>query len=174
MLCHDSTCPYTSLTRLQATSKSPFRGTLRIWHIGHIHLKDITFLTSARAFSSMMWFYFLFAMAQFHIISCGHTRTNLVVRWCVHVGTEQNIKNNPSLGTHGAWLLTSYLYTGQVLFVYLPSFNRKKGVSLIAQLVKNPPTMQETLVRFLGREDLLENGEATHSSIFGLPLWLSW
>ena len=30
--------------------------------------------------------------------------------------------------------------------------------SLIAQLVKNPLAMQETLVRFLGREDLLEKG----------------
>ena len=39
---------------------------------------------------------------------------------------------------------------------------------------KNPPAMQETLVRFLGREDPLEKGQATHSSILGLPLWLSW
>ena len=30
--------------------------------------------------------------------------------------------------------------------------------SLLAQLVKNPPTMQETLVWFLGQEDPLENG----------------
>jgi len=30
--------------------------------------------------------------------------------------------------------------------------------SLIAQLVKNPSAMQETLVRFLGQEDLLEKG----------------
>ena len=37
--------------------------------------------------------------------------------------------------------------------------------SLTAQLVKNPPAMQETLVQFLGREDLLEKGKATHSSI---------
>ena len=37
--------------------------------------------------------------------------------------------------------------------------------SLIAQLVKNPPAMQETLVQFLGGEDLLEKGKATHSSI---------
>ena len=29
---------------------------------------------------------------------------------------------------------------------------------VIAQLVKNPSTMQETLVRFLGWEDLLEKG----------------
>ena len=30
--------------------------------------------------------------------------------------------------------------------------------SLITQLVKNPPAMQETLVLFLGQEDLLEKG----------------
>ena len=30
--------------------------------------------------------------------------------------------------------------------------------SLIAQLVKNPPAMQEIIVRCLGREDLLEKG----------------
>ena len=45
--------------------------------------------------------------------------------------------------------------------------------SLIAQLVKNQPAMKETLVRFLSREDPLEKREATHSSILGLPLWLS-
>ena len=31
-------------------------------------------------------------------------------------------------------------------------------VSLIAQLVKNLPAMQETQVQFLGQEDLLEKG----------------
>ena len=36
---------------------------------------------------------------------------------------------------------------------------------MIAQLVKNPPTMQETPVPFLGLEDPLEKGKATHSSI---------
>ena len=45
-------------------------------------------------------------------------------------------------------------------------------VSLVAQLVKNPPAMQETLVRFLGREDPLQKGQATHSSILALLLWL--
>ena len=35
--------------------------------------------------------------------------------------------------------------------------------SLEAQLVKNPPTMQETWVRSLGWEDSLEKGKATHS-----------
>ena len=33
-----------------------------------------------------------------------------------------------------------------------------KMASLVAQLVKNLPAMQETLVRFLGREDSLEKG----------------
>ena len=46
--------------------------------------------------------------------------------------------------------------------------------SLIAQLVKNLPAMQETQVQFLGQEDPLEKGMATHSSILGLSLWLSW
>ena len=32
----------------------------------------------------------------------------------------------------------------------------KMGASLVAQVVKKPPTMQETLVRFLGREVPLE------------------
>ena len=32
------------------------------------------------------------------------------------------------------------------------------GYSLIAQLVKNLPAKQETLVRFLGQKDPLENG----------------
>ena len=34
----------------------------------------------------------------------------------------------------------------------------QEGVSLVAQLVKNMPAMQETLVLFLGWEDFLEKG----------------
>ena len=52
--------------------------------------------------------------------------------------------------------------------------NMVKSVSLIAQLVKNPPAMQETPVRVLGQEDPLEKGYATHFTILGLPLWLNW
>ena len=37
--------------------------------------------------------------------------------------------------------------------------------SLVAQLVKNPPAMQETCVRSLGWKDPLEKEKATHSSI---------
>ena len=39
--------------------------------------------------------------------------------------------------------------------------------SLIAELVKNPPAMQETPVQFLGQEDLLEKW-------IGYPLQYSW
>ena len=37
--------------------------------------------------------------------------------------------------------------------------------SLVAQMLKNLPAMQETWVQFLGWEDPLEKGMATHSSI---------
>ena len=37
--------------------------------------------------------------------------------------------------------------------------------SLVAQLVKNPPSMRETWVQSLGWEDPLEKGKAPHSSI---------
>ena len=46
--------------------------------------------------------------------------------------------------------------------------------SLVVQPVKNPPAMRETWVPSLGGEDPLEKGKATHSSILGLLLWLSW
>ena len=41
----------------------------------------------------------------------------------------------------------------------------------MAQIVKNPPAMQETRVRSLAQEDPLEEGMATHSSnlAWGIP-----
>ena len=39
------------------------------------------------------------------------------------------------------------------------------GASLVAQTVKNLLAMQEARVQFLGQEDALEKGMATHSSI---------
>ena len=39
------------------------------------------------------------------------------------------------------------------------------GASLVAQMVKNLPAMQETLVQSLGREVPLEKEMAIHSSI---------
>ena len=51
---------------------------------------------------------------------------------------------------------------------------RKARVSLIAQLVKNPPAMQETWVQFLGREDLLEKEMAIYSSIHPWKIPAAW
>ena len=39
------------------------------------------------------------------------------------------------------------------------------GASLVAQMVKHLPAMQETWVGFLGWEDTLEKGKSTHSNI---------
>ena len=41
----------------------------------------------------------------------------------------------------------------------------KRGASLVAQMVRNLPAMQETQVQSLCWEDPLEKGMATHSSI---------
>ena len=71
------------------------------------------------------------------------------------------------------WLRSSWLDTGTtlphetaVLFLgvqrYLPQ--NSDGI-LMAQMVKKPPTMQETWVRSQGWEDPLEKGMTTHSSI---------
>ena len=54
-------------------------------------------------------------------------------------------------------------------FVYWPCPRLRttadKLASLVAQMIKNPPVMQKTLVQSLGWEDPLEEGMATHSSI---------
>ena len=42
---------------------------------------------------------------------------------------------------------------------------KKESASLMAQLIKNPPAMQHTRVRSLGREDSLVKEMAIHSSI---------
>ena len=57
---------------------------------------------------------------------------------------------------------------------YTHLFNKFCNMGFPDISVTNPPAMQETPVRFLSREDPLENKQATHSSVLGLPLWLSW
>ena len=52
-------------------------------------------------------------------------------------------------------------YSGPELFYLLIAIHKD---SLIAQLVKNQPATQETLVQFLGGKDPLKKEMATHSS----------
>ena len=62
-------------------------------------------------------------------------------------------------------LLDKYIWMLLLTFwILLTSFR----ASLVAQMVKNGPAMQETWGQSLGREDPLERGVATHSSI---PAW---
>ena len=62
-----------------------------------------------------------------------------------------------------------YVYHSLYMCMYIHIW-----ASLAAQLVKNPPAMQETWVdpwvgKFSWRKDKLP-----HSSILGLPSWLRW
>ena len=68
--------------------------------------------------------------------------------------------------TRQAWLLGRYyLSIWELLFLTLEITHLTQRASLVAQMVKNLPAVQETWVRFLGWEDLLEKGMATHSRI---------
>ena len=53
------------------------------------------------------------------------------------------------------------------------SHTLRTGTDGRAHLVQNPPAVQKTPARFLGQEDLLEKGQATHFSILGFLWWLS-
>ena len=65
---------------------------------------------------------------------------------------EKNLKKN------------TYTHTHIIYNVY----TQYSGGSLAAQLVKNLPAMRETWVWFLGWDDLLEKGKATHSIILAM------
>ena len=57
------------------------------------------------------------------------------------------------------------LTTASVLPMNIQDWFPLRWASMVAQLVKNLPAMQETPVQFLGWEDPLEKGIVTHSSI---------
>ena len=62
--------------------------------------------------------------------------------------------------------------SGCLISMQFNSANKIKGkvlhvwASLVAQTLKNPPAMWETWLQSLGWEDPLEEGMATHSSVF--------
>ena len=69
-----------------------------------------------------------------------------------------------SLGQEGA--LEKGMETHSSILAWrIPWTEEPGGASLVAQMMKNPPAMQETLVQFLGQEYPLEKGMETHSSI---------
>ena len=81
--------------------------------------------------------------------------------------------SHPYMTTGKAIVLTIRTIASKMMSLLFNMLSRFV-IDLIGQLVKNLPAMRETLVQFLGQEDPLEKGQATHSSVLGLPLWLSW
>jgi len=72
------------------------------------------------------------------------------------------IKRNETMPFAEMWMDLEIIITGEV--------SQKKilyniAAFLVVQMVKNLPAMQETWIRSLGWEDLLEKEMATHSSI---------
>lgn len=47
----------------------------------------------------------------------------------------------------------------------------RKGAFWVAQLIKNPPAIQEIPVQLLDWEVPLKKGQAIHSTILELPWW---
>ena len=63
--------------------------------------------------------------------------------------------------------------------IIVVNFSHYYFFSLVAQMIKKPPTMREIWVLFLGWENPLEEGKTTHSSILAWkipwteePVWL--
>ena len=66
------------------------------------------------------------------------------------------------------WFLSNHIFWCTCLYVPYLAVNWASwvnGASLVAQMVKNLPTLQETQVWSLSQDDLLQNARATHSSI---------
>ena len=63
--------------------------------------------------------------------------------------------------------LTGFIFLGSKITVDsdLSHEIKRCRAFLVTQMVKNLPAMQETWTQSLGREDSLEKGVATHSSI---------
>ena len=112
---------------------------------------------------------------------CKELDTTEQLSLSLHSLTGQSVKNLPAVQETQVWFLVrkiAWRRKWQPTPVFLPGeshrqrslagyspWGYKSIASLVAQLVKSPPAMQETWVQSLGWEDRLEKGKATHSSI---------
>ena len=89
-----------------------------------------------------------------------HTHTHTHTHIYIYSDIELNLFASILFKTHLCLHMHKYMYIWLLdyIFCYIRS-------SLVVQLVKNPPAMQETWVRSLGWEGPLEEGMTTHSSI---------
>ena len=97
----------------------------------------------------LLAFLFLFFFALARIFK------QIISFYLVEIGISLQVKDNLACKGRTLWKILSYTRKGKL-------------ASLVAQMIKNLPAMQEmqeTLVQSLGWEDSLEKGMATHSSI---------
>ena len=73
--------------------------------------------------------------------------------------------------THRSYLLHLKKYQKTSTFLLTITHTYILWASLMTQLVKNPPAMQETWVQSLGWEDPLEKGKATFPFWSGPVFW---
>ena len=68
-------------------------------------------------------------------------------------------------GLFCVWLLSVKIMQHSFILLHVLWLTHLHWTSLVAQMVKRLPTVRETQVQSLGREDLLEKETATHSSV---------
>ena len=87
--------------------------------------------------------------------------------WVLYVSGIQSIKSYSLFLTLAWFPRGTFVLSLQLLSLFLEHV----GASLMAQMIKNPPAVQET--SFLDKEEPLEKEMATHSSILGWEIpWI--
>ena len=104
-------------------------------------------------------FYLIFLLASYLYVFIFSVINNIHRYECIHLFRVYLLR----FFTHHSPSLTSDTSHFSVYTFILPWDTWQ--ASLVAQLVKNPPAMQETWVQSLAWEDPLEESMATHSSI---------
>ena len=105
--------------------------------------------------------------------------TLLIIYICMYIYTHTYVCVYDSIYTYIYTHICIYISSKKVKYwnnaIYSNMDERRyyvPGASLMAQMVKNLPVMQEIQVQSLGWEDTLEKGMATHTSILaGKVLW---
>ena len=111
-------------------------------------------------YSSNILYFFFSSLAKSQFYLCKYQRRSFKVLHITHWLPRTLESSGPSTTK------VSYsLHPLTLPSTELSTFSRKAGASLVAQMVKNLPAMQETQVWSLDLEDPLEKGMASHSRI---------